>query len=157
MKIICIVFVFLIFAFSTLAQTSVLSEPYVLRPPSLISILSNPEKYDGKRVRVTGFLHFQFEDSALYFSKDAADYLILENAIWVRYNEKPSLEPQISQDKLKNRTINLDYFDGRYVMLEGTFKMNERGHLGAFSGTLENVTRVLENRRFFDGRKKLEN
>jgi hypothetical protein len=141
----------------TWGQKSILSEPYLLKPPSLINVLANPERYDGKRISISGFLHYQFEDSALYFSKSDADYLITENAIWIRYGEKPIIDAIECKGKSKASTSNLDYLDGHYVSLEGTFNMNERGHMGAFSGTLENVVRVSEQRRWFDGKKKIAN
>lgn len=36
---------------------------------SMIQLLSNPEKFHGKKVRVNGYLHNQFEDSNLFLSK----------------------------------------------------------------------------------------
>ena len=136
-------------------QKSISSEPYPLKPPSLINVIANPEKYDGKRIRVSGFLHYQFEDSALYFSKDDADYLITANAVWIRYGEKPVMQSIECQGQSKASISDLDYLDGRYVSLEGTFNMNERGHMGIFSGTIENVVRIYELRKWFDGKKKI--
>ena len=154
MKIIYIAFFFLMFSVSVLAQKSVLSEPYVLRPPSLISVLANPEQYHEKRVRVFGFLHYGFEDSGLYFSKDDGDYLNNANAIWITYNKDVKLDA--SECKGKSQTItNLDYFNGRYVLLDGTFNMNGHGHFGVYSGELTDVVTVIEMRRWYDGRKKV--
>jgi hypothetical protein len=146
---------FVFSALSVAAQNSVLTEPYLLHPPSLVSVLANPEKYDGKRITVTGFLHVQFEDSGLYLSKEDADYLITENALWVRYSTDAKLDWRCGE-KFPS-TLGLSYFDRRYVTLSGTFNMKERGHMGAFSGVLEDVVSVLEQRRWFDGKKKVVN
>jgi predicted metal-dependent HD superfamily phosphohydrolase len=100
-------------------------------------------------VKLFGYLHTMFEDSALYLSKDYADYLAGAYAIWVSYDSAVKLEPIVGAVK------DLHYFNGRYVMLEGFFNMKERGHTGIFSGGLEKVVRVLELRRWYDGRKDL--
>jgi hypothetical protein len=153
MKFISLVSTILLFAACVAAQKSVLSEPYLMHPPPLVSVLANPEKYDGKRVTVTGFLHFQFEDSALYLSKDDGDYLNLENAIWIRYSDSPRRVWRCPQNEPAG--LDNDYFNGKYVTLTGTFNMKERGHLAAFSGTLENVTSIVEERRWYDGSRKV--
>lgn len=121
---------------------------------SFVSLLATPEKYDGKKVRVSGVLHFQFEDSALYFHKDDADYLHLANGIWISYAEKRVLDPRCKKDFVAFGS-KADYFDGRYVSVEGTFNMKQRGHLSAFAGTIEEVTLVFEERRWFDGSRKV--
>lgn len=117
---------------------------------SIISLIANPEKYDGKKVRISGFLHVQFEDSAIYLHKDDADHLIGENALWVDYAKDPSLQP-ICKEKYDASKLMTKYFNGRYVLIEGVFNMKGRGHMGAFSGTIEDVSRVLEQRKWFDG------
>ncbi len=155
MKLLFSISICVFFVVTITAQKSVLSEPYLLHPPSLVSVLANPEKYDGKRITVTGFLHFQFEDSGLYLSKEAADYLITENSIWVRYSTDAKLDWRCGEKF--PATLGLSYFDGRYVTLSGTFNMKERGHMGAFSGVLEDVVSVREQRRWFDGNKKVVN
>ena len=120
---------------------------------SMVALLANPEKYNGKKVRVTGFLHVQFEDNAIYLHKDDADYLIGENALWVAYAKEPNLQP-ICKDKFSASGAKQRFFDGRYVLIEGRFNMKNHGHLGAFSGAIEDVSRILELRRWFDGSQK---
>lgn len=144
-------------AFSVLTFISgntLIAQQNRLTEVSFVSLLANPEKYDGKRVRISGFLHVQFEDNAIYLHKDDADHLIGDNALWVDYVEKPSLEP-VCKDKFSSSGANARFFDGRYVLIEGKFNMKRRGHLGAFSGTIEEVSRVLELRRWFDGTRKV--
>jgi hypothetical protein len=118
---------------------------------SLVRLLATPEKFHGKLVRVEGYLHNQFEDSALYFSKDHGDYLMGESALWITYGKNPSLQAASAKTKPEN----LRYFDSKYVLVEGVFDKNASGHLGAFAGGLSNATRVMEKIRFFDGEKKL--
>jgi hypothetical protein len=36
----------------------------------MIELIANTEKFDGKRVFVSGFVHFEFEGNALYFHEE---------------------------------------------------------------------------------------
>jgi len=37
---------------------------------SLIQLIANPQAYDGKTVRITGFLHLEFEGNAIYLHNE---------------------------------------------------------------------------------------
>ena len=160
MRIIKVLFLTILFSLQTI---SVLSQQekrveFVYAPVSPIHLIANPEKYDGKRVRLRGFLHYQFEDSALYLSKDDADYLNSANAIWIRYDKTVKLEILVCKnikEITKPTADDFKYFDGRYVTVEGIFNMKGRGHLGVFSGELDNVVRLEEDRQWFDGKKEV--
>lgn len=91
---------------------------------SMVKILANPEAYNNKKVQIAGYLHFKFEDSALYFSKDHADHLISSNAFWIKYDTTVT-------DSLKPND-----FDEKYVMIVGTFYSDQYGHMGSFAGTV---------------------
>ena len=140
---------------SVQSQQGVPAESFFAPRVSPIHLISHPEKYHGKRVKVFGYLHVRFEDSALYLSKDDADYLTGANAIWVSYDSTRRLYPIEGKEVTGGTIDDLKYFDGRYVMLEGFFNMNERGHMGSFSGGLERVMSIIESRRWYDGRKEL--
>ena len=111
---------------------------------SLIQLIANPDKYHGKFVRVSGYLHNKMEDSGLYLCKEDADYLVGKNSLWVRYDAKVSL-----MGLKKNPP--LLYFDCKMVLLEGTFNKDSNGHLGMFASELNHVSRVLELTRWSDG------
>ena len=89
---------------------------------SLAQLIVAPEKFHGKRIRVIGYLHRKFEDHALYFSKDDADYTISSNGMWVSFAESPQLISR-SEAHVSFKPEPIDYFDCKYVMLEGTFNM----------------------------------
>ena len=112
---------------------------------SMIRLLADPGKFHGKRVWVTGYLHQKFEDSALYFSKEDADYLNGDNALWVSFGYGPTIKPAAEFDK--NSKVALPAFDCRYVLIEGIVDTFERGHKGEFSGTIRDVSRVMEESR----------
>ena len=93
---------------------------------SLASLLVRPEDYDGKRVQVMGFAHFEFESNGLYLHRDDAEHGIDLNGLWM----DPPYSPG---DSLRDH----------YVMVEGTFDAQNKGHLGMWSGAIVKVTRAV--------------
>jgi hypothetical protein len=93
---------------------------------SLIQIIANPDLFEGKRVRFVAFFHLEFEDSGLYLHKEDSDQMLSENSVWI---DLPSDIDQALVKKLNNH----------YVHCEGIFTSKDKGHMGAFAGTLSDV------------------
>jgi hypothetical protein len=110
--------------------------PCVLWGPSLIELIARPELYDGKRVRVIGFVNFEFEGNALYVSREDWLQAIYRNGIWV--------EPHLALPTgIERDTTAPEYRPNRrYALLEGTFRRGPTGHLGMWSGSIDSVTRI---------------
>jgi hypothetical protein len=96
---------------------------------SLIRLIATPEKYDGKTIQVVGYLHLEFEGNALYLHKEDYENNLDNNAFWVSFSEN-----------IKKR--DLKKYNDIYVIIIGTFRMNDKGHLGLFGGTLDNIVRL---------------
>lgn len=96
---------------------------------SLIQLIANPADYDGKVVRVIGFLRLEFEGNAVYLHQDDYTNSISKNGLWI----------EITNDMRKKKAD----FDQKYVMLEGTFNAEMKGHLGLWSGSIQDISRVL--------------
>jgi len=96
---------------------------------SLVCLLANSEKYDGKPVRIIGFLNLDWESDALYLHKE--DYLasIYLNGLWVHVN----------QLKLKNAAE----CNRKYVAVEGIFDAKDHGHENLWAGALRDVTSLV--------------
>jgi hypothetical protein len=92
---------------------------------SIINLIATPEKYNGKRVRLIGYLVLYFESSALYLHKDDANMGISKNALWVDVSRS-------AMDSLKK-------YNEHYVLMDGTFNSRAKGHMDIYSGSLENV------------------
>jgi hypothetical protein len=99
----------------------------VLYGPSLIELIANPVPYEGKRVRVIGYLHLEFEGNGIYVHRDDLEHRIYSNGLWVDFGA----------ETLKPGAPCLD----NYALIEGTFTMRERGHMGLWSGRIKNITR----------------
>jgi hypothetical protein len=114
---------------------------------SMVELLATPEEFHGKLVQVSGYLHNQFEDTALYLSKEDADYVNGRQAVWIVVGDKMETDPRKPGE----------YFDCKRVMVEGIFDKNIGGHLGLYSrGGIRDISRIVEEPRFFDGKKRLK-
>lgn len=83
---------------------------------SLIELLIQPEKFDGRTIAVVGFLETSFDGSLLYLHREDSENWILENAIWVHRNEL--------MDK------NQGSLNRKYVKVIGKFKVGYKEQLG---------------------------
>jgi hypothetical protein len=96
---------------------------------SIVQLLATPERFDGKPVRVFGFLRLAFEGDALYLHREDDTQGLTRNALWVDRTEAMERE----QAKL----------NAHYVLIEATFDAEDTGHMGLFGGALKKVTRII--------------
>jgi hypothetical protein len=105
--------------------------PCILWEPSLIELIARPELYDGRRVRVIGFVNFEFEGNGLYLSREDWRQSIARNGLWI--NALEDFEGDSGALPRPNQ---------RYVIVEATFRGGPGGHFGMWSGSLDSVTRL---------------
>ena len=103
--------------------------PDTLQDVSLIQLIAQPEKFEGKRVRFIGFLRIEFEGNAIYLHREDFDHGIGKNALWVA----------IPDDMTKQQQ---DEVNMHYVICVGVFTARWQGHMGMFSGEIRNVRRL---------------
>ena len=109
-------------------ETVTLEGECLLFGVSIIQLLANPDDYDGKNVRLIGYIHFEFEGAGIYFHKEDFDRRIYANGFWV------SLAQGFSPDHCQDR----------YVLIEGVFDASSTGHMGLWSGTVKDITRCTQ-------------
>lgn len=97
-------------------------------------LIGDPNTFDGKKVRVVGYLKYEIANQYLYVSEDDYNHNITKNALWC--NISPSL--------LKTKYENLKTLDGKYVVIEGVFNGLNSGHTDINSGAIEKVSLVRE-------------
>ena len=95
---------------------------------SMIQLIANPEKFDGKKVILTGFMNLEFEGNALYFHRDDFVYGQMKNGLGLTLSEQG--------------TKSASRWSKNYVRVEGVFNAREAGHFGMYSGSIEQVTRI---------------
>jgi hypothetical protein len=87
------------------------------------SILTAPDKFQGQKVEITGVMHEQLEDYAIYLSTHSEK----DKAIWVNFSEK---------------YLRLGRIDGLKIKITGTFNKNDKGHLGQYAGSLDEARMI---------------
>ncbi len=110
-----------------LISSSVAERPLLY--PSLIQIIANPEKFDGKEVSVAGFLLIEHEGDALYFHREDYEHGLLENSIWV------DTTAEMAKEKAG---LNL-----KYVIVTGTFVARGDGLQQIEAGGITKIKRVM--------------
>ena len=94
---------------------------------SIYQLFGNPDKYHGKFVRVLGVGNIGFESNHLFPDKEA--WYQFSDHIWLELGERATPYEEAKQ------------YNGEYVMIEGWFDKNDRGHMGFSFGTIKNISR----------------
>lgn len=134
-KMYCIILVIMCMAFISCSPNRLNSKAdeilisYECIDVSLIQLIANPEEYHGKFIRVIGVGNLEFEGNAVYVNKDDYKYNVFKNGVWIEFGEN-SLK---YEDAVK--------YNGKYVIIEGIFNSEEKGHFGMWSGTIEKINR----------------
>lgn len=95
---------------------------------SIVELIANPTKFNGKRVRIIGYLNLEFEGNAIYLHHDDFIHSIYENGLWV------DVAKGLRQTEPKCESKS-------YALIEGRFVAANRGHGGGWHGAIEDVTR----------------
>jgi hypothetical protein len=96
---------------------------------SLIQLIANLQTYDGKRVRVTAFLHLEFEGNVIYLHSEDFRYSLTKNALWI------NIPKDMTRDQMK-------LVNDQYVICTARFDAKMQGHMDLNSGELTDVTRL---------------
>lgn len=92
---------------------------------SIIQLLARPEIYDGKQVIIRGFVHLEFEGRGIYIHKQDYEHGLEHNALWVGGFRNGA--------RVKNCQDN-------YVTIFGIYRAEDYGHMGMWSGTIEDIS-----------------
>ncbi len=95
---------------------------------TMVQLIANPDEFNGKLIRVIGFLRLEFEGNVLYLHREDYENAILGDGIWVDVTPE-----MMKQDKSLNT---------KYVLLEGIFSSSDHGHMGAWRGTITKIRRA---------------
>ena len=110
---------------------TLLAVPFAAQQPTnvtVVQLIATPEKFDGKLIRVIGFLRLEFEGNVLYLHREDYENSILGDGIWV--DVLPGMSKQ-------SATLNM-----HYVLLEGVFSSREHGHMDVWGGTIKQISRA---------------
>ncbi len=100
---------------------------------SIIRLIAAPEEYDGKNVRVRGYINIEYEAMGIYMNKEDYENHITKNAVWLEFD----------YDKLGTDFKQIQRLNKKYVDIEGIFNCGYNGHFDMYSGTIEDVYAIL--------------
>jgi len=96
---------------------------------SIIQLIAHPAEYHGKKVRVIGVGNLEFEGNGVYNSREDWKYAVYKNGLWIELGDQAT--PYLFAKA----------YNGKYVIIEGTFDQNSTGHLDMWSGAIIDITR----------------
>jgi len=89
---------------------------------SILRLITTPDLFHGKVVRVAGVASVAFESNSISPTKETIG---AKSMLWVDFHHDIHAK-----------------LDGKPVVLEGTFDALSFGHLGAYAGSIHSVTRA---------------
>jgi hypothetical protein len=137
----------------TTLDITIPAENSIATSVSIYQLIANPEKYHEHLIVVSGFYRSASEESSLYATRDDADYVNVKNSISLTFAKDVTLQPSGPKTMKLN---NLEFFDAKYVLIEGIFDKNECGELDGASGAIKSVTRMVEMKRWREGKRELK-
>lgn len=106
-------------------------DPYI-KGVSMVNLIATPDRFQNKIVRVFGYLRLDFEGRAIYLHEDDYEHSLYKNGLWVSFKDGAFTDEQLKA------------LDGKYVLLEGTFDAGKQGHMGLWSGAVDEIYRAQE-------------
>ncbi|MDD2708552.1 MAG: hypothetical protein PHV34_11120 [Verrucomicrobiae bacterium] len=97
----------------------------------LNSLFINPVKYHGKRVRVAGYYHGEFECSSFSAGRGGSDRTADDRSLWLGGSSAFAKEADV---KIPNDS---------WLQVDGVFLKGPAGHMGMSEGEVARLTRVL--------------
>lgn len=94
---------------------------------SIIQLIATPEKYSSSHVRIIGYVRLEFEGNSVYLSKEDERSMIFKNGLWL--------------DVPEHIRTNSTHYDQKICLIEGMFNPRDHGHMGLWSGAIENISR----------------
>ncbi|MBE6711892.1 MAG: hypothetical protein E7580_00065 [Ruminococcaceae bacterium] len=94
---------------------------------TVMQLVSDPEKYDGKLVRITGFCFLEYNEG--------------DHGIFASQNDYYGQTGNAVQIKYETNSHFAGTFGGGYVLAEGVFDRSDRGEKDTFCGVLKNIRR----------------
>ena len=97
----------------------------------LQNLIEQPDKYDGKKIITKGFVRVEFEQNAIYLTKEDCENYMTKNALWLKF-----------KIKIKKNGIYLqpsNFKNNDYNVVEGVFLKGDYSQQVFFSGELKEI------------------
>ena len=107
------------------------SSPQQALSVSLLQLIATPAAFDGKYVRVIGFVCIEHEGTAIYLHREDSEHMLTNNGLWLAGVAETAVEGS-KEAEVKDR----------YALIEGRFTAKNKGHRGLWSDAIEDITRM---------------
>lgn len=94
---------------------------------SMVNLIAHPERYHGKVVRLDGIGNIGEDGRTLALCRGTVNP---KDTMWLEF------DPELAPD-----TKTLEQYNGKVILVEGTFNKDNTGDSGLCSGCIENITR----------------
>jgi hypothetical protein len=113
-------------------------------PVALDALLDHPDLYDGKLIRVSGFLNNQHEDQGVYRTANDAKHIHLDGSRLARCHSTQTLPPMkaVWWELPPGLLANDLKCDAAEATVEGVYDACQAGHMDIFAGGVMNVSYV---------------
>jgi len=99
-------------------------------PVSILQLIANPDKYDGKSLGAVGYLELRDNNSVLYLHREDFEFGLYVNSLKIEF------EPKLTG-------VDLAKFDLHYVYLRGKFDAKDRGPRSDMGGSIKQTDVVI--------------
>lgn len=86
--------------------------------------LKNSENLSDSLIQIEGYLHFNFEDVALYMTKKSSS----NSALWIDFTSE-----------VNKFEKSLNKMNGKRVKIIGIYRATNKGHFNSYKGSLSNI------------------
>jgi hypothetical protein len=94
---------------------------------SIVQLIANPDKFDGKLVSLIGFIHIGREQDLIFLGQEDFNHALAQNALWFHLSE------QMGKDWQK--------LNRNYVSVVGVFSARHEGPYGCPNGGVSSIKR----------------
>lgn len=98
-----------------------------VRNVSIVKLIAFPEEHHGKFIRLVGYAKFDPDSSVIFLSDDDFKYGNLSNGFSIEIRESERVELNGVR---------------AWVLVEGVFNVENKGHLGLYDGSIESISRL---------------
>ena len=107
---------------------------------SIIQLIATPEKYHGQKITVTGYATFEFEQNSICLLESR---MSASECLWIRLESPNALTAANDLSQPNDSVSALNRFNKRVILVRGLFDMNNHGHLGLYTGAIDQITQVI--------------
>ena len=110
---------------------------------SIVQLIANPDRYDGKVIFLSAYAIVRFEGNSLCMVPKAASS---KDCVWLELYDGPD---ETGQDivRYKRALAKWRPLNGKLVSVRGTFSKTNTDHFGQFSGAIEKISDVYSQSR----------